>query len=57
MNKKYRNNKGITLIAMVVTIIVLIVLAGVTINLVIGENGIITKAKEQKIQQEVAENR
>lgn len=41
-------NKGITLIALIITIIVLIILAGVSINLLIGENGIITKAKYAK---------
>ena len=38
--------KGITLVALVVTIVVLLILAGVSINLVLGNNGIITKAKE-----------
>ena len=42
MNKQAR---GITLIALVVTIIVLLILAGVTISLVIGQNGIVGKAK------------
>ena len=41
-----RKNKGITLVALVVTIVVLLILAGVSINLVLGNNGIITKAKE-----------
>ena len=36
--------KGITLIALVVTIIVLLILAGVAISLTIGQNGIITKS-------------
>ena len=45
---KFRKQKGITLIALVVTIIVLIILAGVSINLVLGDNGIIEKAKEAK---------
>lgn len=45
---KVKNEKGITLIALVVTIIVLLILASASINLVIGENGIITKAKEAK---------
>ena len=49
-----KNSKGITLIALVVTIIVLIILAGVSINLVLGENGIITKAKESKTKTEQA---
>ena len=41
-----RKNKGITLVALVVTIVVLLILAGVSINLVLGNNGIIAKAKE-----------
>lgn len=42
---KMKKQKGITLIALVITIIVLLILAGVSINLVIGENGILEKAK------------
>ena len=45
INKKER---GITLIALVVTIIVLIVLAGISINLIFGNFGVITKEKEAK---------
>ena len=45
---------GITLISLVVTIIILMILAAVSINLVLGENGIITKAKEAKTAQEIA---
>ena len=41
-----KNRKGITLVALVVTIVVLLILAGVSINLVLGNNGIIAKAKE-----------
>ena len=41
-----RKNKGITLVALVVTIVVLLILAGVSINLVLGNNGIIAKAKD-----------
>ena len=41
-------NKGITLISLVITIIILLILAGVAINLIIGENGIFRKAKEAK---------
>ena len=40
--------KGITLIALVVTIVVLLILAGVSINLVIGDNGVIARAKEAR---------
>ena len=41
-------NKGITLVALVVTIVVLLILAGVSINLILGENGLINNAKEAK---------
>ena len=50
MNFKRRNEKGITLVALVVTIIVLIILAGVSINALIGENGLISRAKLAKEQ-------
>ena len=52
---KNKKERGITLIALVVTIIVLIILAGVSINLVFGNLGIVTKAKEAKRMQEQAE--
>ena len=41
-----RNQKGITLIALVITIIVLLILAGVSIAMLSGENGILTNASE-----------
>ena len=47
MSKK-ELNKGITLIALVITIIVLLILAGVTITTLTGDNGILTKATEAK---------
>ena len=50
-----KKSNGITLIALVVTIIVLIILAGISINLILGDNGIITKAQEAKKAQEKAE--
>ena len=43
-----KNNKGITLIALVITIIVLLILAGVTISALSGENGILQRATEAK---------
>ena len=49
-----KNNKGITLVALVVTIIVLIILAGISINLILGDNGIITIAKKAKENTELA---
>lgn len=39
------NEKGITLIALVITIIILLILAGIVINAVIGENGLISRSK------------
>ena len=52
-----KKNKGITLVALVVTIVVLLILAGVSINLVLGNNGIIAKAKEaQRKTAEASQN-
>ena len=45
---KIKSTKGITLISLVITIIILIILAGVAINLSIGNNGIFTRAKQAK---------
>ena len=44
--KRIKEKRGITLIALAVTIIVILILAGVTIDAVFSENGIINKAKE-----------
>ena len=46
--RNYNTNGGITLIALVITIIVLLILAGVTIAALSGDNGILTRAKEAK---------
>ena len=51
---KLQKEKGITLVALVVTIVVLLILAGVSINLVLGENGLITQAQEAKRKTEEA---
>ena len=48
MNTKKKNARGITLIALVITIIVLLILAGVTINALSGENGILKRATQAK---------
>ena len=45
-----KKQKGITLIALVVTIVVLLILAGVTLNLLLDENGIIAKSKDARIE-------
>ena len=55
--KSLKSKKGITLIALVITIIVLLILAGVSINAVIGENGIATKAKLSKQEMVIAEDK
>ena len=49
-----KETNGITLIALVVTIVVLLILAGVSINMVLGENGIVTKAKDARDKTEQA---
>ena len=43
-----RKEKGITLVSLVVTIIILIILAGISINTLVGENGIIIRAQQAK---------
>ena len=48
--KKSKRMSGITLIALVITIIVLLILAGVTVATLTGDNGILTKASSAKIQ-------
>ena len=44
-----RDQKGITLVALVITIIVLLILAGVSISLVLGQNGVLTQASNAVI--------
>ena len=45
-----KDQKGITLIALVITIIVLLILAGITIAMLTGPNGILSKASESSVQ-------
>ena len=49
-----KNQRGITLIALVITIVILIILAGVAINLSVGENGLITNALSSKDKNRIA---
>ena len=49
-----RREQGITLVALVVTIVVLLILAGITIVYVFGDNGIFGQASQAKIQTEIA---
>lgn len=50
MKKNLKNSKGITLISLVVTIIVLLILAGISVTMITSNNGILTRAKEAKEQ-------
>ena len=56
LNKKFKRNKGITLIALVVTIIVLLILAGISISMLTGQNGILNRASEAKSKNGTAQN-
>ena len=49
-----KQSRGITLIALVVTIIILLILAGITIGTITGDNGIINKAQSAKEETEIA---
>ena len=49
----YRKNKGITLIALVITIIVLLILAGVSVAMLTGENGILSQAQRAGEQTDI----
>ena len=54
---KFKSTKGITLIALVISIIVMLILAGVSLNATIGDNGIITQAQNAKKIQELAKTK
>ena len=56
MKEKLKEQNGITLIALVITIIVLLILAGVTIATLTGENGILTQAQNAKEKNKEAES-
>ena len=51
--KKSRKNKGITLIALVVTIIILLILSGISIASITSDNGILTNTKKAKFMTDV----
>ncbi len=48
MNSKFKKSRGITLIALVVTIVIILILAGIAISYTVGPNGIIEQAKNAK---------
>ena len=52
--KNFRKNQGITLIALVITVIALLILAGITIATLTGDNGILTRAQQAKNKTEEA---
>ena len=54
-NLRINKSKGITLIALVVTIVVLLILAGVSIVVLFGDNGLIKQAKESSLQTKFAD--
>ena len=57
MQKQKNKERGITLVALVITIVILIILAGVSIAMLVGENGIITQAQKAKENTELAEQK
>ena len=52
MMKNTEKQKGITLVALIITIIVMIILVAVTLNIALGENGLIGKTKAARMKQE-----
>ena len=57
MSKEKLKNRGITLIALIITIIVMLILTGVTLSITLGDNGLVNKAKEASTQTQVAMDR
>ena len=55
--RKTKKQAGITLIALIVTIVILLILAGITIGILTGENGLIKQSQNAKIQTEIAEEK
>lgn len=57
MKEKHKNNRGVTIIALVVTIIVMLILAGVTLSNITGGNGMFFNAKRSKDMTEIEEEK
>lgn len=57
IKKPLKSSNGITLIALVITIIVLLILAGISISMVLGENGILQRARDAKTKSDEAQIR
>ena len=54
--KKLKQNKGITLVALVITIVILLILAGISIQ-ALTNTGLFEKAKDAKVETQIARNR
>ena len=54
MKNVEKRENGITLVALVVTIVVLLILAGITITYVFGDNGVFGQASDAKVKTEIA---
>ncbi len=57
MKEKLKENKAVTLLALVITIIVLLILTGVTIATLMGDNGILTRASGAKENTKISEEK
>ena len=55
MKNKFSENKGITLISLIITILVMLILASVSISMIVGENGVIVRSEEAKKKMKIAE--
>ena len=55
--KKTKEKRGITLIALIITIIVLLILAGLTISMVVGDNGVLKQSQNASIQTNLAKEK
>lgn len=49
--KKIQKKKGVTLVALAITIIIMLLLAGVVMQMALGDNGLIAKVSQSKIEQ------
>ena len=56
-NRKPTRQEGITLLVLVITILILLILAGITISAITGENGIIENAGQAKEKTEISEEK
>ena len=54
MDIKVREERGITLVALVITIIILLILAGISVNIILGQNGLIKRSEETKKLHEIS---